>query len=67
MTRQETLLPGTRALPRVTVEITRYHGKLLVRSRDGEGMTHRKTFTDPAEAMLYFWERADQLTIRRNP
>lgn len=53
MIRQETLLPGTRALPRATVETCRYHGRYLVRYRNMAGVTFRRFFPD-ADSMLGF-------------
>lgn len=53
MIRQETLLPGTRALPRATVETAVYHGRYLVRYRNAAGVTYRRSFPD-ADSMLAF-------------
>jgi len=68
MKRAEALLPGTDALPTATVEVTIHRaksvclGKYLVRFRDPQGVTFRRTFNDPNEAMAHFWKSADQLT-----
>lgn len=53
MIRQETLLPGTRALPRATVETCRYHGRYLVRYRTQAGVTYRRFFPDPDAAQEF--------------
>lgn len=61
MLKQERLLPGTDALPRSTVEVQHYGRSLLVRSRDATGSTTQHRFATPTEAMLEFWQAADQL------
>jgi hypothetical protein len=43
------------------VEVATYHGKFLVRFRDRQGTTTRRSFTDPNDAMTHFWKCADQL------
>ena len=72
MKKAEALLPGTDALPSATVEVTIHRaksvcfGKYLVRFRDRQGVTFRRTFNDPDESMAHFCKCADQLRQQRN-
>jgi hypothetical protein len=58
---QESLLPGTDAITRSTVEIALYHGNWLVRVKDRAGYARQRRFTDLDEAMGYFWDCAREL------
>ena len=58
---QESLLPGTYALTRGTVEWTGYHEKHLIRYRSVSGATWRQTYDDGEDAYREFWRRAEML------
>jgi hypothetical protein len=53
--KQENLLPGTRALPRGTVEWSSYKGRELIRYRRLDGETWQR-ITGPGEAAKFFQE-----------
>jgi hypothetical protein len=52
--RQESLLPGTDALPRGTIEWTIRKGKHLIRYRRPDGTTWQRTEADPEAAQAYY-------------
>lgn len=54
MKQREALLPGTDALGSGTVEWVRWRGKILVRYRDDDGSTQRRTFTERDKAHEFF-------------
>ncbi len=57
----EQLLPGTRALPRGTVEESKYNGRYLVRVRHQNGITEREHFDNAAAAHEYALRKAEDL------
>jgi hypothetical protein len=59
--RQEALLPDTKAIPRGTVEVRNYQGKILVRCKHLDGLVERQTFTDADAAHAYTWNCAERL------
>ena len=52
--KQESLLPGTDALPRATIEWTIRKGKHLIRYRRPDGTTWQHTEADPEAAKAYY-------------
>jgi hypothetical protein len=50
VTSKESLLPGTDAIPRGTLEIARYRSGWLIRIRNLRGAVWQEKFNDPAEA-----------------
>jgi hypothetical protein len=60
---QESLLSGTDAITRGTVEIGHRRGSLLVRVKDLRGYSWQRTFSaaDRDAAMYYFWDAAHRL------
>ncbi len=65
--KQETLLPGTRALLRATIQFERHRGKILIRYRDPQGNTWQRHFTDPEEAHKFTLECAHNLHAQLQP
>jgi hypothetical protein len=63
--KQESLLPGTRALPRGTVEWSEYHGKELIRYRRPDGITWQKSTADKEEAWKTFQTWLHDLEVRK--
>ena len=53
--KQESLLPGTDAITRSTVESQRYHRGWLVRYKDPAGSVQQRKFSSAAEADDQFW------------
>lgn len=58
---EETLLPGTRMIPRATLQWESYRGKELVRFRHHNGIVHRGLFESPAEAEHFFFVQLEKL------
>jgi hypothetical protein len=52
---EETLLPGTRMIPRATLEWEAYKGQELVRYRDSKGFVHRLLTRRYSEAEEFFF------------
>jgi hypothetical protein len=61
MTKAESLLPGTDALPRATIEWTKAKGKHLIRYRRPDGQTWQKFFDTQDEAAIYQRKCLDDL------
>lgn len=62
--KQESLLPHTDAIPKRTLEWTRYHGKHLVRYKDGLGYVHRTLTADRAQAEAAFERYREQYSAK---
>jgi hypothetical protein len=58
---QETLLPGTRMIPRPTLEWELYKGQELVRYRDSQGFVHRLLTRQYFEAEEFFFSCLSKL------
>ena len=59
--RQESLLPGTDAITRSTVESQRYHRGWLVRYKDPAGSVQQRKFSSADEADDQFWRFVSDL------
>jgi hypothetical protein len=58
----ESLLPGTDALPRATVEWTIYRRRHLVRYRSLDGkVSYHRQFDAEGDALAQFWDYAEIL------
>ena len=53
---QESLLPGTHAIQKGTIEEVEYRGKWLVRWKQSDGSVRQRTFNSVDESHPYFLE-----------
>jgi len=61
--RQESLLPHTDAIKKLTLEWTTYRGKQLVRYKDAAGYVHRTLTLDWAEAEAAFEKYRERMKV----